>query len=240
MRNQLFINNEWRDADRGHARRDQSGDGRDNRARAVRGPGRSRWRRRGGAGGARWAVGQDVGARSRAAGLEDRREADGAGRRDRAARDAPQRQADLRVAPHRGAGRGGLLSVLCGLGRQDSRRDHSRHRELSYLHAARAGRRRGRDRAVEFPAAAGRVEGRAGARLREHRHHQAGEPDAADRSGAGGDRRRGGVAAGRAQRPDRPRIDSRRDDRRAPGIDKIAFTGETSTGRRSCAAPPSR
>ena len=52
------------------------------------------------------------------------------------------------------------------------------------LHAARAGRRRRRDHAVELPAAADRLEGRARARLRQHGRHQAGEPDTADRAGA--------------------------------------------------------
>ena len=162
----------------------QPGDRRGDRRGRVGGAGRRRRRGRGGARGVRRPVGQAVGARARHAGLEDRRAADGAGRRDRAARDAAQRQADLRVAPDRGAGGRRVLPVLRRLGRQDPRRDDSGQGQLPHLHAARAGRRRRRDRAVEFPAAADGVEGRAGAGLRQHRDHQAGEPDAADRARA--------------------------------------------------------
>ena len=72
--------------------------------------------------------------------------------------------------------------------------------QLPHLHAARAGRRRRRDRAVELSAAADVVEGRAGAGVRQHRDHQAGEPDAADRARARRDRDRGRPAARRAQR----------------------------------------
>ncbi len=62
--------------------------------------------------------------------------------------------------------------------------------QLPHLHAARAGRRGRGDRAVELSAAADGVEGRAGARVRQHGDHQAGEPDAADGARARRDRRR--------------------------------------------------
>ena len=82
-------------------------------------------RRRGGARGADGPVGQDVGARARPADLEARRAADGAGRRGRAPRDAPQRQADHRVAAHRDPDGRRVPAVLRRLGRQDPRRDDS-------------------------------------------------------------------------------------------------------------------
>ncbi len=159
------------------------------------------------------------------------RPADGEGGRGRAARDAAQRQADLRVAAHRDPGRGGVLRVLRRLGRQGDGGDDPGQGQLPHLHAARAARRRRRDRAVELPAAAGGLEGRAGARVRQHRHPEAGEPDAADRARARRDRRRGRAAARRAERDHRAGLEGRPGDRRAPGIDKIAFTGDTRTGK---------
>ena len=156
MRTQIFINNEWRNADSGEdARRHQPGDRR-SRLRACRL--RARAISIAPSAAARAALDGPWGtmsARERGrADLEARRAADGARRRDRAARDAPQRQADLRVAPDRDARGGRVLSVLRRLGRQDPRRDDSGQGQLPHLHAARAGRRRGRDRAVELSAAA--------------------------------------------------------------------------------------
>ena len=125
-----------------------------------------------------------------------------------------------------------MLPVLRRLGRQDARRDDPGQGQLPHLHAARAARRRRGDRAVELPAAAGGVEGRAGARLRQHGHPEAREPDAADRAGARRDRRRGRPAARRAQRDHGPGRDaSGRRSSSIPGIDKIAFTGDTATGK---------
>ena len=132
-----------------------------------------------------------------------------------AARDAAQRQADQRVAAHRDPGGGRVLRVLRRLGRQGDGRDDSGQGQLPHLHAARAARRLRRDRAVELPAAARGVEGRAGARVRQHRHPQAGEPDAADGARARRDRGRGRAAAGRAERPHRPGREARSGDRRA-------------------------
>ena len=65
--------------------------------------------------------------------------------------------------------------------------------KLSYGLAGRARRADGRrrpDRAVELPAADGRVEARARARVRQHRRAQAGRDDAADRAAAGRDHAR--------------------------------------------------
>ena len=94
-----------------------------------------------------------------------------------------------------------------------------------------------RDRAVELPAAARGVEGRAGAGVRQHGRPQAGEPDAADRARARRDRRRGRAAAGRAQRRSPgPGSSVGQAIVEHPGIDKIAFTGDTSDRQgRSCA-----
>ena len=92
------------------------------------------------------------------------------------------------VAPDRDSGRRRVPPVLRRLGRQDSRRDDPRQGQLPHLHAARAARRRRRDRAVELSAAArrrGRSRRRSPAATR---HPQAGEPDAADRAGARRDR----------------------------------------------------
>ena len=113
--------------------------------------------------------------------------------------------------------------------------------QLPHLHAARAGRRRRGDRAVELPAAADGVEGRAGARLRQHRHHQAGEPDAADGDRARRGRGRSRPAARRAQRRHRPRIEGRADARRASRHrqDRV-HRRHVHRQRASCAARPTR
>ena len=64
----------------------------------------------------------------------------------------------------------------------------------------RAARRRRPDHALELPARDRLVEGRAGARRRQHRRAQAGRADPADGARAGADRARGRAARGRAQR----------------------------------------
>ena len=76
------------------------------------------------------------------------------------------------------------------------------------------------------------VEGRAGARGRQHDRAQAGRADAADGARAGADRARRGPARGRAERGRRPRAASC--GRRLvehPDVAKIAFTGSTEVGR---------
>ncbi len=232
-RKQLLINGEWRDADgrqdacRSSIRRPKRSSPRSASASRER----RRRRGRGGARGARRAVGQDVGARARPADLEARRAADREDRRGGAARDAAQRQADHRIAAHRDPDGRRVPPVLRGLGGQDSRRDHSGEGQRARLHAARAARRRRRDRAVEFPAAPGDVESRAGAGGRQHGHPQAGQSDAADGArvrrrsrsrsglppgvlnvitGSGGDRRPG---ARRASRRRQDRVHRRHVDR---------------------------
>ena len=66
-----------------------------------------------------------------------------------------------------------------------------------------------------FPLLLAVVEGGAGAGVRQHRHPEAGEPDAADRAGARRDRGRGRAAARRAQRHYRRRLEGRSGARRA-------------------------
>ena len=205
------------------ARRRQSGNGGSDRGSRIRDTSRCRRRRRVGARCARRAVGQDVRARSRPHRLEDRREAARTRRRARAARDAAQRQADLRVAPDRDSGGGRMLPVLCGLGRQDSRRDDPCEGQLPDVYAAGAGRCHRRDRAVELPAAPDVLESRARARLWKYGDHQAGESDAAHGAGARGNRARGGSPSGRHQRDHRPRVNGRPDDRRASGHRQDCF-----------------
>src|SRR5712691_6050524 len=118
MRKQLFINGEWRDAAGGKtlevvnpateeviaevasAEQSDVDAAVAGRARGVRRP-----------------VGEALGARAWEARVEDRRKADREGRRPRPPRNATQRQADFRVAPHRGAGGRRVLPVLRGLGR---------------------------------------------------------------------------------------------------------------------------
>ena len=67
------------------------------------------------------------------------------------------------------------------------------------LHRARAARRRRRDHPLELPDRDPGLEDRAGARLRQHRRLQAGQPDAALRRPPGRGAGRGRAAAGRAQ-----------------------------------------
>ncbi len=91
--------------------------------------------------------------------------------------------------------RRGALLLLRGLGGQ-ARLRRRRPR-------GRADGRRRPDRAVELPAADGRVEARAGARLRQHRGAQAGRDDAADRAAARRDHPGGRAARGRREHPHR-------------------------------------
>ena len=86
------------------------------------------------------------------------------------------------------------------------------------------------DHPLELPAADALVEDRARARVRQHRRAEAGGDDAAH--GAALLRRAapGGAAARRRQHRHRRRPDGR-GDRRAPDVDKIAFTGSTEVGK---------
>ena len=239
---QLFINNEWRPAASGKTMEvDQSGDRRGHAPRSRRPTTRTSTRRS--LRRARRSTGR--GARCRRASAAGwsalGRPADGEAPMSRAARDAAQRQADLRVAAHRDPGGRRVPRVLRRLGRQGDGRDDPRQGQLPHLHAARAGRRRRGDRAVELPAAARGVEGRAGARVRQHRHPQAGEPDAADGAGARRDRDRGRAAAGRAERHHRTGRDGRPGASSSiPASTRSRSPATRAPARRSCAARRTR
>ena len=153
-------------------------------------------------------------------------------RRVRPRRDARQRQADLRVRQDRHAGGRRVPLLLRRVGRQALRRHVPGRTGRVPADAARAGRRRRRDHAVELPAAPGDVEDRAGARARQHRGPEARVRDAADRAPLRRAAGRGGAAAGRLQRRARARAPSSAQAMAEhPGIDKISFTGETETGK---------
>ena len=190
---QLLINNEWRPAASGKTM-DVVNPATEEVIASVASAGRDgrRCGGGGGAGGARRTVGQDVGARARAARQPARRSADGE-RADEVARletlhngkpISESRHIEIPAAAE-------CFEYYARLGRQGDGGDDPRQGQLPHLHAARADRRRRRHRAVEFSAAAGGVEGGAGAGVRQHRHPQAGEPDAADGAGARRDRDRG-------------------------------------------------
>ena len=91
------------------------------------------------------------------------------------------------------------------------------------------GRRRA-DRAVELPAADGRLEARARARVRQRRDPQAGRDDAADGAAAGRDLP-GGRAARRRGRTSSPATASPAPRSCAREVDKVAFTGSTAVGK---------
>ncbi len=111
----------------------------------------------------------------------DRRQRGGA----RRAREHRQRQDALHGEHHRRARHARLLPLHGGLGHEDRgshlpELDFRRARpEIPHLHATRAGRRRGADRAVELPAGHGGLEARTGARRRLHLHPQARRADLA-------------------------------------------------------------
>ncbi len=174
-------------------------------------------RRRGGARGARGPVGEDVGARARPPGVEDRRAPDGESRRDRAPRNVAQRQTDLRVASDRSAGGRRVLPVLRRLGPTRSTARRCRSKATSSPTRCASRRRRRRDRAVEFSAAADVVESGAGAGMRQHGDHQAREPDAADRARSRRDRARDRPSSRRAERHHRAGLAGRPDAGRPSG-----------------------
>ena len=98
-------------------------------------------------------------------------------------------------------------------------------------HAQGADRRVRADRPLELPDVHGQLEGRAGARRREHGHPQAGELLADDRAADGRARAGGGHPARRPERGDRPGGSAGAAIAAHPGIGKVAFTGETTTGQ---------
>ena len=96
----------------------------------------------------------------------------------------------------------------------------------------RAGRRRGPDHPVEFPAADAGLEDRAGARGGQHGGAEARRVHAAHRarcSPRSADE--AGLPAGVRQHRDRRRRDRARRSSTHPDVDKIAFTGSTEVGR---------
>ena len=88
-----------------------------------------------------------------------------------------------------------------------------------------------RDRALELPAEHGRLEAWAGAGDRQHVHHQASVVDAAVGNPAGRAGARGRFSAGRRQRRHRPGGTVGAALAAHPGVGKVAFTGETTTGQ---------
>ena len=123
-------------------------------------------------------------------------------------------------------------ALLRRLGRQDRGPHRPRARQLPLLHAAAAGRRRRPDHPLELPAADAGLEVGPGPGLRQHRRHEAGRADAADRPARG--------RAGRS-RPASRRASSTSSTASArrpahamvvhPDVDKIAFTGHVDTAK---------
>src|SRR5208337_1667842 len=121
--------------------------------------------------------------------------------------------------------------VLCGLGRQDPRSDNPGSRQLFLLHHTGAGRCGRPDHPLELPDADGRVEVGPGARRGLYRRAQAGRADPAHRAAdgracAGGrvSRRSVNIVPGFGETAGAPLVAHK-------GVDKIAFTGETTTGK---------
>ena len=139
--------------------------------------------------------------RPRPAAVEDRGARGGEPRGARDARDAQQRQADRRRASRRHPQHRGDVPLLRGLDDEDHGPDDPRlGRQLPRLHPPRAGRRDRRDHPLELPADDGRLEARAGPRLRQHDDHQAGGADAALDAAPGRDLRGGGPPGRRRER----------------------------------------
>ncbi len=127
---------------------------------------------------------------------------------------AQRGQADRRRARRDGDG-GGHLPLLRRRARAADRQDDPGGGRRRH-DVPRAARRRRADHALELPAHDRVLEGRAGARGRQHGRAQAGRADAADLARAGADRARGGPARGRAERRRRAGPDLRAAARRAP------------------------
>ena len=124
------------------------------------------------------------------------------------------------------------LAVLRRLGGQDSGRDDSGQGQRARLHAARAARRRRGDRAVEFSAAARRVEGGAGARVPATPSILKPASQTPLTALALGELAvEVGLPAGVLNVITGPGATVGQAIVEHPGIDKIAFTGDTSTGR---------
>src|SRR6266704_3231061 len=184
---------------RGAARRDGRG-------------GRSRDRRRG-TGGARLprveGVARTGPAPTRPAPVPPGRSDGAAVVRARGSGNQEQRQAAVRVEDRRRDGDRDV-PLLRGLGRQAHGRHASGERQLLHLHAARAGRRGGRDRAVELPAEPRDLEGGPRARGGLHGGAQAGARNPAHGADAGRAGTRGWAPRRRAERGARSREHRRR------------------------------
>ena len=159
--------------------------------------GRRRRRRRGRARRAA-ALAEAARARARQVRLPHRAPDPGARARAGHRRVARRRQADPRVARRRHPARRRALLLLRGLGRQARVRPRraARTEPIGVV---------GQIVPVELPAADGRLEARARARLRQHRRAQAGRDDAADRAAAGRDLPGGRAAGRRREHPARRR-----------------------------------
>ncbi len=170
-------------------------------------------------------------ARRRAGSLHRaRRRARGAARGAGDARGAQRRQADLR-RPRRDRDGRRDLPLLRGRARAAARRDDPGRRRRRH-DLPRAARRRRADRALELPAGDRLVEGRPGARRRQHGRAEARRADPADGARAGADRARG-RASPRACSTSSPGPGSVCGARLVehPDVAKIAFTGSTEVGR---------
>ena len=129
----------------------------------------------------------------------------------------------------------GLFKYYAGWTTKIEWRDHHprQRRRVPRLHQARASRRGRRDHPVELPAADVRLQAGSGPGRGQHRRAQARRADPAVRAAAGPGHRGGRVPARRGQRATRVRA-------RRPGaplaahpdVDKVTFTGETSTGQK--------
>ncbi len=228
----LFIGGEWLAPS---ARRSRRSRPRTEETLAEVAEANGRGRRRRGRGGARRVRERLVDAArlgAREVPLPHRAHPPGAGARARRARVDGRRQADQGVARRRPPARGGALLLLRGLGRQARVRVPGPR--------ARAARRRRADHPVELPAADGRVEARARARVRQHRRAEAGGDDAAHGAAASRDhrRRRSCRPASSTSSPARARPAPRSS--RIPTSTRSRSPARPRSARRSSARSPAR
>ena len=242
-RKQLLIGGEWRDASDGTMMPVVNPATEEVIAEvAAATEGRSRCRRRGGARGARRARGARC-PRASAAGsiwkLGERlmEQVDEVARLETLHNGKPiteSRHVEIPMAAE-------CLQYFAGWADKVQRRHDSGEGQRAGLHAARAARRGRGDRAVELSAAAGDVEGRAGAGDGQHRHPEAREPDAADGAGARAARDRRRVSAGRAERHHRKRQPpSARPSSSIPASTRSRLRATRPRARASCGPPPTR
>ena len=168
--------------------------------------------------------------RARQVHLSHRAPPAGARARVRGHRVAGRRQADPRVARRRRAARGGTLLLLRRLGGQARVR-------VSRQAAARPRRRRP-DHPLELSAAHGRVEDRAGARVRQHRRAEAGGDDAAHGAQARGAHPRRRPAARRREHRHRSPARPARRSWRIPASTRSPSPARRRSGASSSARSP--